>query len=242
MKRRKAVVLLSGGADSTTILFQAMAECHNVHAISVYYGQRHKKELECAKAICDAYNIPHTVIDFSALGSLGGSPLVDTNIDVPPQKTAQQSTTVVPYRNTFLATIAAAYAHKHQLNTIYMGPTWEDLENYPDCRPEYFNVLQKTLRLGGVLHDLELCVPFVETRKQDIVRVGTRLGVPYELTWTCYKGNERPCLECDACVERMDSFHDNEIKDPLVTDEEWDNYIKNRKQRNLEIVDTIRIK
>ena len=236
---RNAVVCLSGGADSTTILFQAVAECKDVHAISVFYGQRHKKELKCAKNICEAYNIPHTIIDFEVLGSFGGSPLVDMDIDVPTQAEMKQSSTVIPYRNTFLATIAAAFAKKLGFNTIYMGATQEDLVNYPDCRPEYLKALQKTLRLGDTIHELEIRVPFVVTKKSKIIEIGLRLGVPYEKTWTCYNGQARPCLECDACTERLDSFYDNRYPDPLCTNEEWQRYLQLRKQRGLPILEEV---
>lgn len=227
MKESKAVVSLSGGADSTTLFHLAMAECNDIAAISVYYGQRHKKELECAKALCKKFNVPHKIVDFTTLSEFGGSPLVDMDIEVPAQTENKQSTTIVPFRNTFLATLAAAYAHELGYNTIYMGPTWEDLANYPDCRPEYFENLQRTLRAGGIIHDLEIRTPFINIKKDAIVFLGIeRLEVDYSNTWTCYRGGEKPCMECDACRERAESFYANGLRDPLVSDDAWKIFVK----------------
>jgi len=225
MRNSKAVVCLSGGADSATVLYLAVAQCTEVHAISVNYGQRHVKELECAKALCNELNIKHTIIDFKTLASFGGSPLVDSSIDVPSQSENKQTTTVVPYRNVFLTTIAAAYCQQHGLNTIYVGPTYEDLANYPDCRPEYITSIQQTLRLAGTIHDIEIRAPFISITKDRIVLLGIeRLEVPYEKTWTCYKGGDKPCMECDSCKERAASFYLNGFKDPIVSDEDWTRY------------------
>jgi len=230
MRENKAVVSLSGGADSTTMLHLAMAECHEVAAISVFYGQRHKKELECAKAVCIEYNIPHKIVDFTTLSVFGGSPLVDMNIDIPAQAENKQSVTVVPYRNIFLTTLAAAYAHQLGYNTIYMGATWEDLANYPDCRPEFFEHLNRTLRSGGTIHDLEIRTPFINVKKNMIILLGyERLGVDYSKTWTCYRGGEKPCMECDACRERAESFYLNGLKDPLVDDDVWSQFKEDMK-------------
>lgn len=227
MEDIKAVVTLSGGADSTTLLHLAMAECQEVAAISVNYGQRHIKELECAKAICKLYNIPHKIVNFTVLGEFGGSPLVDTTIDVPVQSNNLQSTTVVPFRNTFIATLAAAYAKQLGYNTIYMGPTWEDLANYPDCRPEFFEHLNKTLRAGDTIHDLKIRTPFISVKKNMIIFFGLqRLEVDYSQTWTCYKGEDIPCMECDACRERAFSFYLNGVRDPLINEERWQIYVK----------------
>ncbi len=233
MRESNAIVSLSGGADSTTLLHLAMAECKNVAAISVYYGQRHKKELECAKAVCKEYNIPHKIVDFSTLGKFGGSPLVDTNINVPTQSENKQAITVVPFRNTFLATLAAAYAHQLGYNTIYMGPTWEDLANYPDCRPEFFEYLNKALRSGGTIHDLEIRTPFINIKKDAVILLGTeRLEVDYSKTWTCYLGEEKPCMECDACRERAMSFYLNGLQDPLIDDDVWAAFTKEMAEKN----------
>lgn len=219
MRENYSVVSLSGGADSATLLYFAMTESSTLHAVSVDYGQRHRKELDCAKALCIAQNVPHTVIKFD-LTVFGGSPLTDPSLKVPTQAEQNQSATVVPFRNTFLATICAAYCKQHGLNTIYMGPTYEDLANYEDCRPEFFEALEKALIVGGTVDDLKIRTPFINKKKVEIIQLGHYvLEVPYEKTWTCYVGADEPCLECDACQERIESFVLNGLRDPLVKDD-----------------------
>ena len=230
MRKRKAraVVALSGGADSATILYLAMQQCDEVHAISINYGQRHVKELECAKKLCELNNIKYTIVPFD-LTIFGGSPLTDKNMEVPTQSAQNQSVTVVPYRNTFIAMIAAAYCKANGCNIIYMGPTYEDLENYEDCRPVFFEALQQLVLVAGTIHDLEIRTPFITTTKQQIVQIGQMLQVPYENTWTCYKGEDEPCITCDACRERMQSFRANNVRDPLISEEIWAVYITEHK-------------
>lgn len=224
-RKNRGVVALSGGADSATILYLAMQQCDEVHAISIDYGQRHIKELESAKILCKLNNIKHTVIPFD-LTVFGGSPLTDKNIEVPDQFDRNQSATVVPYRNTFIAMIAAAYCASHDLNIIYMGPTYEDLENYPDCRPIFFEELQRLIRVAGTIHDLEIQTPFIAIGKSQIIKIGQALQVPYENTWTCYLGEDEPCMKCDACRERMESFRVNDMRDPLISEEKWRKYME----------------
>ncbi|KKL92549.1 hypothetical protein LCGC14_1883570 [marine sediment metagenome] len=150
VRKSKAVVALSGGADSATILYLAIQQCDEVHAISINYGQRHVKELECAKKLCELNNIKHTIVPFD-LTVFGGSPLTDETMEVPSQSAQNQSATVVPYRNTFIAMIAAAYCKANGFNIIYMGPTYEDLANYEDCRPVFFEALQQLVLLAGTV-------------------------------------------------------------------------------------------
>ena len=223
-RKSKAVVTLSGGADSATILYMAMQQCEEVHAISINYGQTHIKELEYAKKLCELNKIKHTIIPFD-LTIFGGSPLTDKNIEVPDQDAQNQSVTVVPYRNSFIALIAAAYCKANGLNIIYMGPTYEDLENYEDCRPVFFESLQQLVLVAGTVHDLEIRTPFITTCKHQIVQIGQMMHVPYEITWTCYKGEDKPCMTCDACRERMQSFRANGIRDPLIPEDVWAVYM-----------------
>jgi len=238
MRENRAVIALSGGADSATMLYLAIATCHEVHAISVNYGQRHKKELECAKALCQELNIKHTIIDFD-LTQFGGSPLVDFSMGVPAQADMKQATTVVPYRNSFIILLAAAYAKANNLNTIYIGATYEDLANYEDCRPVFFDAFENAARLGGTIHDLKIDTPFIDMTKERIIQLGHhRLSVPYEKTWTCYEGGDEPCMQCDACRERMEAFRLNGIYDPLISEDNWNAYIQNiekNKYRKVEV-------
>jgi 7-cyano-7-deazaguanine synthase len=223
---KRAVVCFSGGADSTTLLHLAKAECNLVRALSIDYGQKHIKELKCAQAIVARIDVPHDIIKFD-LTVFGGSPLTDSTLNVPAQKDEEQSSTVVPFRNTLLITLAAAYAKQHDFNTIYIGATYEDLNNYPDCRPLFFKSLEETLQLGDTIHNLNLRIPFISTTKKEIVNLGaTQLNVDYSLTWTCYEGKDYPCLICDACRERMLSFRLNDMRDPLVPETTWAEYLK----------------
>jgi len=231
MRKNKAVVTLSGGADSTTILYMAMQQCDEVHAISIDYGQRHIKELECAKNLCKLNNIKHTIVPFD-LTIFGGSPLTDKNMEVPDQSVQNQAATVVPYRNTFIAMIAAAYCKANGLNIIYMGSTYEDLANYEDCRPVFFEALQQLVLVAGTVHDLEIRTPFITTCKQQIIQMGQMMQVPYAYTWTCYKGEDEPCMTCDACRERMESFRVNGVRDPLISEEKWVEYMKEFEIKN----------
>ena len=224
---RKSIVCFSGGADSTTVLYLAMRESEKICAFSVDYGQRHSKELECARDITARLGIQHVVMNLN-LGVFGGSPLVDKTINVPDQQENAQSSTVVPYRNTLIATLAAALARSKGYNTIYMGPTYEDLANYADCRPIFYESLEETLRLGDTLHDLSIITPFISSTKREIVRFGMNLGVDYSKTWTCYAGLSEPCMKCDSCRERMLSFRQNDMKDPLISDEKWADYLKEK--------------
>jgi len=222
MRRNKGAVLLSGGADSATLLYLALVQCEEVHAVSVNYGQRHVKELECAKKLCKLNNIPHIIIPFD-LTIFGGSPLTDSSLAIPEQKEHRQTSTVVPFRNTILITLCAAYCKQHNLNTVYIGATHEDLASYEDCRGVFFKSLQDSLRLGGTVHDLKIQTPFIDSYKEDIITLGhTKFSVPYEDTWTCYSNGSKPCLKCDACVERINAFILAGIKDPLVSDAQWE--------------------
>lgn len=227
LRKNKAVVLFSGGADSTTVLYLALQEAEVVHALSIDYGQRHKKELIKAAEITTTLKIPHVIMRVPLEG-FGGSPLTDKSMAVPDQAANQQAITVVPFRNTIFATLAAAYAKTHDLNTIYMGPTYEDLANYPDCRPVFFDSLNETLMLGDTIHDLLIRTPFMGATKDTVIRAGNRLGIDYAKTWTCYKGEEKPCMKCDACRERMLSFKLNNMKDPLIDDADWAIYLQEK--------------
>jgi len=225
---RKAVVCLSGGADSTTLLHLASRECQEVHALFLDYGQKHIKEKDSAIVQAKALNVAaFKVIQFD-LTQFGGSPLTDSSIPTPTQRENKQADTVVPFRNTMILTFAAAYAKMQGCNTLYLGATFEDLKNYPDCRPMFFKKLQETLMLGDTMHDLHVRTPFVMMKKDEIIRLGVSYGIDYTGTWTCYEGGEYPCLKCDACRERMLSFRLNKQQDPLVADTDWADYLKEK--------------
>lgn len=225
---KKEVVLLSGGADSTTLLYKVMSTVNTknkeIYALSIMYGQRHKREIELAKQTVAKLKsnplspfirlIDHQVVDFN-FGIFGGSPLTDLNIDVPTQESGQQTKTVVPYRNTAFITLAAMYASSVGADTIHISAVYDDLLSYPDCRPEYYSALQKALRLGGTISNLRISVPYNEFKKYEVIAEGKAMRVDYGLTHTCYNGTSPACGECDACIERMLSFEIANVEDPL---------------------------
>jgi len=241
---RKAIVLLSGGCDSATSLWIASAEFPGgLYALSFNYGQRHVKELECAKALVTHLNmkvdfaknpvgnlpmplgfqggavLEHKIADIANWKQLATAPLIDSSQKIPTQVENKQSATVVPGRNTIFLTTAAIYADLVNVDDIYIAPVREDWLSYPDCRPEYLELVEQVLRLG-VRPGIRIHAPLVRLWKREIVRYGYDLGVPYELTWTCYEGKELACGKCDACVERIRSFAEAGIKDPMKYEED----------------------
>lgn len=224
LKNRKAVVLYSGGADSITLLFYALGKYREVVALSINYGSRHNdKEIEGAqrvyKRLWDGMRpgelkLDHRVMNFTDFGNLGGSPLVDRNLEVPDQVEGKQTVTVVPFRNTLLLTIATSVAKQVSADDVLIGATFEDLPNYPDCRPVYFESLQNTLRLADTFHHLRIFAPFSTVKKETLVEKWSGV-VPFELSYTCYWGRDLHCGTCDACRERIQSFAVNGLIDPV---------------------------
>ena len=217
------VVLLSGGQDSSTLLGLAKRNFDRVAALSVDYAQRHKRELHSARQISGFYNVPHEVLDISNINSLlQGSALTSEDIDVPFGHYADETMkiTVVPARNTILLSIAAGWAisigYTHVSYAAHLG----DFSVYPDCRPVYVQAVQQVF---NVFHywPIALWAPFLDIDKKGILDIGLKLGVPYELSWTCYVGSDRPCLKCGSCLERSESFWKSGVKDPLLSDAEW---------------------
>ncbi len=215
----KVLVSFSGGADSITLLYKAIALYgkENVQPMYFHYGQRHAPgEQEAVKALSDKLGLNTLHFKFD-LTQFGRSALTDIDIDVPAQSEGRQGITVVPYRNSFFILHAAAYAVTHDFDIIALGSTFEDLAEYPDCRPEFFSAMLTTLRLGDRHHHIELWTPYANVRKKDVIAEGLDMEVPYEWSWTCYIGKwNYPCRICDACKEREASFEANGVKDPLL--------------------------
>ncbi len=205
MSQKKAVVLLSGGLDSATVAAQAQVDGYDVVALSLFYGQRHERELEAAKAIVQALKIQdHHLLDVN-LSQWGGSSLTDASLSVPIEGTTSDviPSTYVPGRNTVFISIALSLAEAKQAEAIYLGINAVDYSGYPDCRPEYlaaFQVLAQLSSKAGIEgHSPRLVAPLVLDSKVDIVHRALRLGVPIELTWSCYQGGDVPCGVCDSC-------------------------------------------
>lgn len=218
----RAVVLVSGGLDSATVLGIAKANGYEIYALSFVYGQRHRKELRCANKLCKYFGVrEHKIVKIN-LDAIGGSALTDRAIEVPQAKTEignEIPVTYVPARNLIFLSIAGAYAETIGADAIFIGVNQVDFSGYPDCREEFLKafeeVLAKGTRAGVSGKRIKVVAPLLHMKKGEIIREGMRLGVPYELTWTCYKGGKLACGKCEACVLRLKGFRDAGYEDPL---------------------------
>lgn len=221
---RRAVVLLSGGLDSTTSAAQAAADGYELYALSFDYGQRHARELDAARAVAAALRVARHEILALPLAALGGSALTDSRIAVPdgPASTAAIGlaipVTYVPGRNTVFLAVALAYAEVVGADAIYLGVNALDYSGYPDCRPEYLAAMQEVARLatkqGVDGHAPRLVAPLVRMTKKQIVEAAVRLAAPIENTWSCYRGGEQACGRCESCRLRRRGFADAGFQDP----------------------------
>lgn len=222
---KKAVVLLSGGLDSTTTLAIARNEGYDCYVMSFRYGQRNKVELQCAENITKLMGAKqHNIIDID-LRTFGASALTD-DIDVPKGRSDVEMedgipVTYVPARNTIFLSYALAWAEVLAANTIFIGVNAIDYSGYPDCRPEYISAYQKMANLAtqaGMEGPTKLTIrtPLIDKTKAEIIRIGTALGVDYSLTLSCYDPDmdSRACGECDSCVLRKKGFENAGISDP----------------------------
>jgi 7-cyano-7-deazaguanine synthase len=218
---RKVLVLVSGGLDSSTVLAMVKQEDVDVYGISFDYGQRHKHELEAVKQVVTKFNVKHKVININ-LDQIGGSSLTDANMLVPKDNLGNNiPVTYVPARNTIFLSIALAYAEVIGANDIYIGVNAIDYSNYPDCRPEFIECFEKLANIatkkGVEGSDTKIHAPLIKMSKADIVKEGTRLGVDYSITHSCYDPNEigESCGKCDACLLRLKGFADAGLVDPI---------------------------
>jgi 7-cyano-7-deazaguanine synthase len=215
---QKAVLLLSGGMDSTTLLWWMRREAiPEVHTVGIDYGQRHRVELEAGIILSKLGGaLTHKIIALD-LTQIGGSPLTSRDIDVPNADEGRQINTVVPYRNMLFVTAAAAHAERLGISDIYISPVEDDYAAYRDCRRTFYDALEAALSLGATREThVSIHTPFVEMPKSEVIAVGLKLGVPYEHTYTCYNGSQPSCGRCDACVERLDAFAANNAADPIA--------------------------
>ena len=225
-QRSKAVVLLSGGLDSTTVLAIAKAEGHDVYALSFAYGQRHSWELECARVVARAGGANEHRIASIDLRAFGGSALT-ADIDVPKGRSPEEMgsgipITYVPARNTIFLSYALAWAEVLGSSDIFIGVNALDYSGYPDCRPEFIAAFERMANLAtkaGVegRQALTIHAPLISLTKAEIIRKGLELGVDYSLTSSCYDPSPtgQPCGSCDSCVLRQKGFRENGLVDPL---------------------------
>ena len=219
--RRAAVVLLSGGLDSATVLAYARREGVAVHALSIDYGQRHRSELEAARRIVEHLGAEEHRVVRVDLRAIGGSALTDETMAVPTAPTAGIPPTYVPARNTVFLALALGWAEVLDLRDLYIGANVLDYSGYPDCRPEYlraFEALAQLATRAGVEEGARFRIhaPLLTLSKAEIVRLGSSLGVDYGLTVSCYRADEegRACGLCDSCRLRRKGFLEAGLPDP----------------------------
>lgn len=220
----KAVCLLSGGIDSSTAAAVARSRGCEVYALTFDYGQRHKREIEAARAVARFLNAAqHVVVSFD-LRLWGGSALTD-EIPLPEgrgteEQAAEIPVTYVPARNTIFLAFALSYAEAVGAESIYIGANQVDYSGYPDCRGEYLKAFERVANLGtkaGVEGRMVFRIeaPLLNLKKSEIIRLGVSLGLDYGLTWSCYAGGELPCGRCDSCLIRLRGFKEAGLEDPL---------------------------
>ncbi|MEM3860951.1 MAG: 7-cyano-7-deazaguanine synthase QueC [Thermoplasmatales archaeon] len=218
----KAISLLSGGLDSTTLLAFVLSKGYDVTALTFDYGQKHSRELKSAKNVASHYGVQHRIFKID-LRTIGGSALTD-NLPIPDVPLKDIGTeipiTYVPARNTILLSVALAYAEVDNASKIFIGANHLDYSGYPDCRPEYFDAMNNLFKLatkktveGG---SIEVEAPLLSYTKGEIVRLAKELNVPLELTWSCYRGGDVACGRCDSCKLRLKGFMEAGEIDPLT--------------------------
>jgi len=220
--KKKAVVLVSGGLDSATVLAMAKADGYDCYALSFDYGQRHRAELQAAKKIAETYGaVEHRVLHLD-LNQLGGSALTDTSIDVPTVHEEGIPVTYVPARNTIFLSMALAWAEILKSDDIFIGVNAVDYSGYPDCRPEYIKAYELMANLATKVgvegNHLRIHTPLIDMTKADIIQTGLQKGVDYSLTVSCYAADAegRACGECDSCRLRRKGFDDAGLADPTI--------------------------
>jgi 7-cyano-7-deazaguanine synthase len=214
---QKIVVIFSGGMDSFTVLNKTIEKGYEVFALSFNYGQRHVKELECAKEICAKLNVAHKIVDISAINQIiGGSALTD-DIAVPEghYESENMKQTIVPNRNMILLSMAVGYAVSIEAEKVYYGAHSGDHAIYPDCRPEFVEKMNAVCQIANY-EAVEIVTPYLYKSKIAILTDGLAMGLDYSDTWTCYNGREQACGKCGACQERLEAFELNGTVDPLI--------------------------
>ena len=227
----KALVLFSGGVDSTTCLAIAVDKygADNVLALSLYYGQKHSRELEAARKIASHYGVKHKELDLALIFADSDCTLLKgSSGDIPKESYADQLektdgkpvSTYVPFRNGLFLASAASIALSNGCTEIYYGAHSDDAAGnaYPDCSNDFNEAMNRAIFLGSG-EQLRIEAPFVNMTKADVVRTGLELKVPYELTWSCYEGGDKPCGTCGTCRDRAEAFRLNGVEDPALKGE-----------------------
>ncbi|MCI5848292.1 MAG: 7-cyano-7-deazaguanine synthase QueC [Lachnospiraceae bacterium] len=224
----RVLVLVSGGLDSTTCLAMAVNKygSENVSALSMFYGQKHDKELQSARAVTDYYGVDYTELDLSIIFKDSNCSLLSHSTEeIPEESYAKQLektggtpvSTYVPFRNGLFLATAASIALSKECSLIYYGAHSDDAAGnaYPDCSDAFNKSMNDAIYIGSG-NQVKIEAPFVNLTKKDIVKMGLELNVPYELTWSCYEGHDKPCGVCGTCIDRIKAFEANGVRDPLM--------------------------
>ncbi len=240
--RNIAVILLSGGLDSTTLAAHAVRQGYELRAVTLHYGQKHSKEVDCARRVARHYDIKQEVVDISFFKKLAWySALTNpVSLSVPRRRQIEEipqsiPITYVPLRNTMFISMAAAFLESEVLHlievekarpeeleaSVLIAANAVDYSGYPDCRPEYYQRMAAALGYGSklgttYLMPIKIETPIIEKTKAQIVAMALEMAVPLELTWSCYEGGDIPCGECDSCILRARGFAEAGVRDPLL--------------------------
>jgi 7-cyano-7-deazaguanine synthase len=225
MRNKRAIVLLSGGLDSATALYLAKARGFKCLCLIFDYGQRHKREIKGAKVIAKNAKCKWQVIKISLPWK--GSALLNKKINIPKRndettkrRNDEIPVTYVPARNIIFLSFALSFAESIGAGAIFIGAHAQDYSGYPDCRPEFYRAFDRVITCGTKAglekRRIVIKAPLINKSKTEIIKLGSRLGVPFALTWSCYKGAKEPCGECDSCYFRAKGFKEAKILDPLI--------------------------
>ena len=213
--KQKAVVLFSSGLDSTTVLYYAINKGYDCNCLIFNYGQKHDKEVKNASSVAKSLGLNYHIIKLSIPWE--ESSLTNKNKRIPEHKTIKEGfipSTYVPGRNTIFLSYAVSFAETIKAKKIFLGINAVDFSSYPDCTPKYLKSVQQVMK--ALNNNIEIVAPLEKLSKAQIIKLGTKLKVPYEKTWSCYNGGTKPCGKCDSCKLRAKGFKEAGIDDPAL--------------------------